>query len=411
MAIVPYTPPADSFDPKDLSIICAVDAVALMSYVEQNLASYGIGNVVVYLAAESQAIVLRFQDYTIPLSIVLVPQSKAWITDEQVLVLPRLEGGLWRIDCSTSDPAAFTLLQDVLTYFIQLENRHHMRNVIAKVDPVSCHVTEIVAKDVRMDVEDQELDSADDFMATECESGRKLPVILDDSDPSRARRVKLMYKSGDSMVAGSGRVAQVLVEAGHILAKTIQHGSKSLEEKLEPANNPLQLTDKERKVLETIHDTTSTVSKVATGFFDKLLSTTAAGIQSVCQPSTSTDPLRNATYHLGASVVQAAANVIGGVVTASTAVLASSRDGMVDIVHKKYGSDAGFAVKKTLGSTGHVLDTLVYFDGRGISRHVLVRGAHEFAAAHRAAAGTTSRRETMFVSPELTDEMKSVSKT
>jgi hypothetical protein len=44
---------------------------------------------------------LRFFDYFDEerATIVLVSRSKAWLQDERVLIFPRTEGGLWKVDC------------------------------------------------------------------------------------------------------------------------------------------------------------------------------------------------------------------------------------------------------------------------------------------------------------------------
>ena len=58
---------------------------------------------------------------------------------------------------------------------------------------------------------------------------------------------------------------------------------------------------------------------------------------------------------------------------ATGSVLASSRDGVVDMIHKKYGSDAGYLAEKALGSgNDDVADVLVYFDAHGVARQVFV---------------------------------------
>lgn len=85
------------------------------------------------------------------------------------------------------------------------------------------------------------------------------------------------------------------------------------------------------------------------------------------------DPVQNAKRHLGVSMFYAAHNVVAGLAMAAGSILASSRDGVVDLVYRKYGPDAGYLAEKALGgSHGHGADILVYFDKNGVARQVLV---------------------------------------
>lgn len=85
------------------------------------------------------------------------------------------------------------------------------------------------------------------------------------------------------------------------------------------------------------------------------------------------DPVQNATRHLGVSLFHAAHNVVAGLAMATGTVLASSRDGVVDMIYKRYGQDAGYLAEKAMGSGGdEVADVLVYFDSRGVARQVFV---------------------------------------
>lgn len=284
MTVLPITPKADQIDHKSLTYICLVDRVSVSSFNEGILTHVGDGHLVAYISsdpnAEQQVLLLKFYNYydEEKAAIVLVSRSKAWLQDERTLIFPRAEGGLWRVNCrynnsrfgylsilksyaniyfkpfisslaSDSEELTFTELQDVLTYFIKYENRHQMKNTLAMVNPVSCQVTQVVADNVQLDRTESEsiLDEEDFISSHEDEKGQKLPVYINKSssqvsypcaasykrwvltsaiqqeslDPSKVRKVRLLYQSGNAMVTGSDWIAHALVLTGQALAQGI----------------------------------------------------------------------------------------------------------------------------------------------------------------------------------------------
>jgi hypothetical protein len=77
---------------------------------------------------------------------------------------------------------------------------------------------------------------------------------------------------------------------------------------------------------------------------------------------------------LGQSALKAIATVLHGTGIAAGAVGDSARIALVDLIRRKYGPDAGYVAARTLHVTGNLVGMLVYFDARGISRQVIVRG-------------------------------------
>ncbi|KAI9480746.1 MAG: senescence-associated protein-domain-containing protein [Benjaminiella poitrasii] len=409
MTILPITPPVDHIDSKSLTYLCLIDRVSVSSFNEGVLTPLGDGHLVAYITsdphAEQQVLLLRFYDYfdEEKAVIVLVSRSKAWLQDDHMLIFPRAEGGLWRIDCSASDESTFTELQDVLTFFIKYENRHQMKNTLAMVNPVSCEVTQVVASNVQLDRSDSNsiLDEEDFITSHENEQGRKLPVYIQEStidkeiDPSQVKKVKLLYQSGNAMVVGSDWIAHAIVLAGQALAKGIASGSKMIENKLEPTKTPVQLNEQERRIFEIVHNTTGTATQMTANLIDKAVTTAMSGLNSLVyqEQMQVREPIQNASRHFGMSALQAAVKIIGGVASAASLILVSSRDSLVQMVHKKYGQDAGYMAEKTLGSSVNVAEMLVYFDARGISRRVVLSGINEL---HNNNKEETSNNEVVF---------------
>lgn len=397
MAVLPITPRAEDIDPKSLSYLCLVDRVSVSSFNEGVLSHIGDGHLVAYITsdpnAEQQVLLLRFFNYydEEKCVIVLVSRSKAWLQDDRTLIFPRVEGGLWRVDCSDSDEVTFGELQDVLTYFIKYENRHQMKNTLAMIDPVSCQVTQVVADNVKLDrSDDDSILNEEDFISSyEAERGQKLPVYVDhvsmreeDLDPTKIRKVKLLYQSGNAMVVGSDWIAHALVLAGQALARGISNGGKMLEDKIEPSQTPIKLSEQERRAFEVVYNTTSTVTSMAAGLVDMAVTSAVSGINSMVykdQEMQKREPVQNASRHFGISALQAVVKIIGGVASAASSVLGSSRDSLIQMIHKKYGSDAGYIAEKTIGAGSNVAEMLVYFDARGISRRVVISGVNGYS--------------------------------
>ncbi|CAO3610850.1 unnamed protein product [Mucor fragilis] len=440
MTVLPITPKADQIDHKSLTYICLVDRVSVSSFNEGILTHVGDGHLVAYISsdpnAEQQVLLLKFYNYydEEKAAIVLVSRSKAWLQDERTLIFPRAEGGLWRVNCrynnsrfgylsilksyaniyfkpfisslaSDSEELTFTELQDVLTYFIKYENRHQMKNTLAMVNPVSCQVTQVVADNVQLDRTESEsiLDEEDFISSHEDEKGQKLPVYINKSssqeslDPSKVRKVRLLYQSGNAMVTGSDWIAHALVLTGQALAQGISSGGKMLEDKIEPNKEPMKLSEQERRVFEVAYNTTSTATSMAAGLVDMALTTAVGKINEMVyddQQMQAREPVENASRHFGISALQAVVKIVGGVASAASLVLVSSRDSIIQMIHKKYGTDAGYMAEKTIGSGANVAEMLVYFDARGISRRVIVGGATEYDRQHKASqvfsAATTS---------------------
>lgn len=105
MTVLPITPLASEIDPKSLSYLCLVDRVSVSSFDEGVLTQTGNGHLATYITtdpqSEQQVLLLRFFDHfdEEKCTIVLVSRSKAWLQDERTLIFPRVEGGLWRVDC------------------------------------------------------------------------------------------------------------------------------------------------------------------------------------------------------------------------------------------------------------------------------------------------------------------------
>lgn len=170
-----------------------------------------------------------------------------------------------------------------------------------------------------------------------------------------------------------------------------------LEDKIEPNKEPMKLSEQERRVFEVAYNTTSTATSMAAGLVDMALTTAVGKINEMVyddQQMQAREPVENASRHFGISALQAVVKIVGGVASAASLVLVSSRDSIIQMIHKKYGTDAGYMAEKTIGSGANVAEMLVYFDARGISRRVIVGGATEYDRQHKASqvfsAATTS---------------------
>jgi hypothetical protein len=110
---------------------------------------------------------------------------------------------------------------------------------------------------------------------------------------------------------------------------------------------------------------------VAGQWFSKLVNLAAV------KQATSDFHLPTPQSHLGNSALQAATRVVESSVFAVGTVAAASRQGLIQVIEKKYGLDAGYMAEKILGSDKANEDVMVYFDGQGISRKVVVQQLHQ----------------------------------
>lgn len=93
-------------------------------------------------------------------------------------------------------------IQDIFTLYIKYENRHHLKNTLAIMDP-NGQVTQ-VADNVTIDLD------YEDFI----ESQEKVPVYVHSTDHVR-------FVSGDTLKTGSDWMASALVFTGQTLAQGI----------------------------------------------------------------------------------------------------------------------------------------------------------------------------------------------
>lgn len=201
------------------------------------------------------------------------------------------------------------------------------------------------------------------------------------------------------MVTGSDWLAHAIVLTGQALAKGISNGGKMLEDKIEPNKTPVTLSDNDRRIFEAVYNTTSTATSFAAGLVDRAVSSAISGINSMVykdEMMQAREPAQNASRHLGVSALQAALKIVGGVASAASLILESSRDSLVQMIHKKYGPDVGYMAEKTIGAGSNVAEMLVYFDARGISRRVILNGAREAVKPKPVSAITRNDNQVVF---------------
>lgn len=152
--------------------------------------------------------------------------------------------------------------------------------------------------------------------------------------------------------------------------------SKRVTRSIEPAEEPaLKLSETDRQCIEAFYNVNRSILRGAGSLIGKAAAVAASGINYLYNDDQleQRDPVQIARRHLGVSMFYAAHNVVAGLAMAAGTVLASSRDGVVDLVYRKYGPDAGYLAEKAMGgSHGHGADILVYFDKNGVARQVLV---------------------------------------
>ncbi|RUS17349.1 senescence-associated protein-domain-containing protein [Endogone sp. FLAS-F59071] len=328
------------------------------------------------------------------LTLLLVAKSKAWQEGEMTFVVPLPDGETYRLEMSSASPAALELMCDILTHFAIFENRHHIRNTLALVDPESGELMELVAEDVLLkDIDEESVAARDDlavgssFLPAKIkEEGGKAPIVIDEEqvqlmreqrDRRQADRVRYMHTASEAIVTSSGWMADGLVKGATILAKGIQSGSKMIEQRIPATRTPVRLSDETKARLATAKRVSGTVYQTSTNVIDTAVNaaiTTASKLlpHDITHPDTHSPTDASAVAQLGLATLYAAANIINGLGTTAAILGTSARDGMMGIIGRAYGEDARDAVGEVAGVGGNVVGVLVYFDGRGISRRVVL---------------------------------------
>ncbi|ORZ21414.1 hypothetical protein BCR42DRAFT_407512 [Absidia repens] len=398
----------EQMDPSPLTFLCTIHHVTLSTVSEQNNKQL-IGEqytLEVYVTTSESLLLKCFpvslspspspsdRQHALPeMTISIASQSKAVCLQPKILTVPHANGGVWSIDCSATDPQEFSTLQDMMTYFIKFENQQQIRNTLAMVNPSSYQVTHVIAENVYLDRNknnsgstdrnigkdddhDDENESSvladDDFIATrENYYGQKLPVTMDDSvfkDGLELRKVRLIYQTSHCIDVGSDWLARGLVNAGDSIAGYIHSGSSSVEGSVgKTANTELVLSSKERQYFDMMYNFTSMAGNMAGQWFSKLLNLAAV------KQATGDFHLPTPQTQIGNSALQAATRVVEGSVVAAGTIFSASRQGLIQVIEKKYGPDAGYMAEKLMGSDKAGEDVMVYFDGQGISRKVVVQ--------------------------------------
>ncbi|KAI9263713.1 hypothetical protein BY458DRAFT_514570 [Sporodiniella umbellata] len=330
----------------DLLFIHQIDGVSL-SCPKQDL---GTGVLKIHYQPTKKLLVLIFNDYD---RIILASNSKAWSEGDYIMI-PSIDDGLWKLYCS--DEGRLAEVQDIFTFYIKYENRHHIKNTLALMDP-NGQVTPVV-DNVSIDLDEE------DFI----ESQEKVPVYVDS-----ASEVKLLYQQARRLQKESLRKEEVThLEFNFFFFSSFFSGSRMIEEKIEPKGTPFKLGEQEKRLLDIVYQTTQTLGGVATQLLNGL-------IQRIPTPEPKTTQA-----HFGWSALRATATLLGGVTAAAGIVLDSSRQGITQMIRKKYGTDAGYLAERTMGSVTNMVH-LVYFDAKGISRTVILGTGKHFETEKREA--------------------------
>ncbi|KAI9306455.1 hypothetical protein BJ944DRAFT_229482 [Cunninghamella echinulata] len=373
---------ASIIDPSPLTYLCSIQQVNIN---------------ILELNESIQPIAFISSGNDLPVNITVPSQASAYLLNDNTITFPHPKGGLWSFDCSSSNPDDFLRLQDILTFFIKFENQHNIKNTLVMMNPNSCQITQVIADNVYLGKEhngiihddnddDMLSDLADDDFITTRENyyGQKLPVSMDESvfkDGLELRRVRLINQTSHCMDVSSDWVARGLIRAGDTIAGYIQSGSSSVKSKVEPSDMQLVLSRNERHYLNFFYNITTVIGSMTGRWISRLFSMTSTNIQQYCK----TDfRIPTPESKLGNSALQAASRIMEGTTIATKTVFSATRESLIQVVQKKYGHDAGFLIEKLMGGSGNGnsnQDILVYFDGHGISRKVVMQQYQELSSS------------------------------
>ncbi|KAI8376144.1 uncharacterized protein BYT42DRAFT_573574 [Radiomyces spectabilis] len=355
------------------TVLCSVDHVSLSFPNDQQLVNLGDGRLVLFI--DGDQLVARFFDYfDRELALITLPsRSMAWLQSEHVLIIRPLHSGPWRLDFSVVEHENFVTLQDMLAYFIKYENRHHLRNTLVMMNTATYKVTQIIAKNVDIDVGKQldewQSDDGEEHIINESEekANEKLPVYVDEQFYASSSHIPLDYRyrvrllregrKKEPVMSASDWAVHGLMMVSQALAKGIQSGTRKIEQGIEPASSPLVLSDTSRRYIDLAYNVASFVKRAAENSLEGIW-----GSRSMDERTASPSPYTQSTT----------TKILRGAAFAASTIAGTSRESLIQLMHKKYGQGAKYLLEKALGQKGmDAEDTLVYFDGQGISRRVV----------------------------------------
>ncbi|KAI8886473.1 hypothetical protein K501DRAFT_269828 [Backusella circina FSU 941] len=409
---------SSSLDLENLNIQCVLDKVSITLDENDTTKLVGTGHLTFFInenPVDKEVLAVRFSDDedNEQATIILVSTSTAWLESENVLAVSRPKGGVWKIDCSQSDEKSFKELLDILAFFIVFENRNQMRNMLVMIDPETCEVVEVVAKDVQLESVDNSGNVTEgELAATEEDEkeGEKLPVIIEDpivdeeTEVPTSRRVRILNRSANALLSGSAWISNSIIQGGDAVAKQISSGGQMLENYVDATEDPIKISDSQKGFFESAYNHSNFAKATANELTEKAASTTISTVGSVTsrknpeEQEDKNDKKQSAIAQLGKSALLATSRVLGSMFKAKCAILNSSRESVVQVVHKKYGEDASLVVDRTLGTGYNLSCMMVYFDAKGVSRRVATKGAIQTAKKKKeeaaAAAGAEVKAET-----------------
>lgn len=143
----------------------------------------------------------------------------------------------------------------------------------------------------------------------------------------------------------------------------------------------LVLSRNEKHYLNFFYNLTAVIGSMTGRWISRLFGMASSNIQQYCKTEFRIPTPEN---KLGNSALQAASRIMEGTAIAAGTVFSATRESLIQVVQKKYGHDAGFLVEKLMGGSANGTngsDILVYFDGSGISRKVVMQKYQEFASS------------------------------
>ncbi|KAI8341753.1 hypothetical protein BC941DRAFT_509848 [Chlamydoabsidia padenii] len=375
-------PALDHLDSQSLIFLGTIHRVTIAIITAQSNQQQRVGEqyTIEIYGALNESLLLKCYSSFPETIITLAPQSKPHLIPPSYLIVPYSEGGSWLLDCSASDSEEFSMIQDTLTRFIKFENQKVIKSELALDDSSYYNVTQVIAENT---FSNQGLNggktsdwdgksgssnpATEDFITAQANyHGQNLPMTMNETifyNGLELRKVKLINKTRQCMEVTSEWVARGLVSVGDSIAIYIQGGINPIEENTKTSTNRQLVSSKQRRYFDIVFNLSSIVGNMAGQWISKLLNSTTT-------PEFHIPPPKN---KLGNSALQAATRMLEGSKVAAGRVFSASRQELLQFIERKYGSDALYMSEKIIGSDKRQADVMVYFDGEGFSRRVVIQ--------------------------------------
>ncbi|KAI8825773.1 senescence-associated protein-domain-containing protein [Fimicolochytrium jonesii] len=209
-----------------------------------------------------------------------------------------------------------------------------------------------------------------------------LPVVDLDQQHRDERvtvRVKVIRDASSTVVKTGTYVSTGLIVGSSALGKAVKSGASALKTMIPVASTPWTPSQSTKDNIDKFHKGTQQTANLTRRAAETIAGIAVSAGQKVAQSATkAASPngdyrTHSASWDLLKNTVHAVSTVLDAAADAGKSLYADTVEATSGLVQHRYGTEAGDAVRTSLGAVGHV--GLMYFDAKGIGRRAFLKKA------------------------------------